>query len=195
MAQSPFQGNSINLRPFEPDDAASLGAYLNDPDLAGRRYVPWTLPEFAPLSAAQVQGIVQEWNKAERELNLAVVRREGQEVVGHAGCDWSWDPHCPSVSVVIGPAYQRQGYGSEALSLLLGYVFEHTAAHVVACWIGDWNRPALAFAAHHGFREGGRMRRAGIRQGQYYDVIVTDLLRPEWMAEGGHGGGGGTHAP
>jgi hypothetical protein len=87
MTESPFQGNLIFLRPFEPDDAPALGAYLNHPDLAGRRYIPWTLPEYAPLSPLQVQGIVQEWSKAERALTLAVVHLKSQELTGHAECD------------------------------------------------------------------------------------------------------------
>lgn len=190
MAGSLFESARISLRPFEADDAAVLGAYLNHPGLTGRRYVPWAFPELAPLSSKQVQGIIQKWSETERSLALAVVRLEGGEPVGHAECDWGWDPHCPSVSVVIAPDHQRQGYGSEALALLLRYLFEHTPAHVAACWVGDWNRPALLFAAHHGFRQAGRMRRAGIRDSQYYDVIVTDLLRSEWKRLGG-----GPHAP
>jgi RimJ/RimL family protein N-acetyltransferase len=32
------------------------------------------------------------------------------------------------------------------------------------------------------------MRRAGIRQGAYYDMVVTDILRSEW--EGGRNAAG-----
>jgi RimJ/RimL family protein N-acetyltransferase len=180
MAGSPFRGDTIFLRPFETDDVAVLRAYLNHPHLTGRRYIPWAFPETAPLSQKQVQGIVEKWSEPERKMTLAIVRLEGQDLLGHAEFDWSWDPHCPTVSVVIAPPHQRQGCGSEALSLLLRYTFEHTPAHVVTCWIADWNQPALQFAAHRGFQEAGRMRRAGIRHGKYYDVIVTDLLRSEW---------------
>lgn len=185
MTSSIFESERIALRPFEPEDLPALGHYLNQPDLAGRRYIPWAFPELAPLSQAQVQGILQKWSEAENALNLAVTRLDTQELIGHAECDWDWDPHCPSTSAVIAPAYQRQGYGSEALGLLLRYLFEYTPAHVVACWIADWNQPALQLAAHHGFQAAGRMRRAGIRQGRAFDVIITDLLRSEWEKSGG----------
>jgi RimJ/RimL family protein N-acetyltransferase len=110
-------------------------------------------------------------------------------LLGHAECDWGWDPHNPSLSVVIAPGRQRQGYGAEVLGLLFSYLFDHTVAHSVTCWIADWNEPARRFAASRGFQEAGRMRRAGIRQGQYFDVMVMDLLRPEWTQPGG-----GAHA-
>jgi RimJ/RimL family protein N-acetyltransferase len=180
-----FEGEAISLRPFAADDVPALMAYLNHPDLAGRRYIPWDLPDVAPLSQKQVQEIIEKWAKTEKALRLAIVHEESQGVVGHAECDWGWDPHSPSISVVIAPDHQRQGYGSESVRLLLLYLFEHTPAHVVTCWIADWNRSGLQCAARHGFLAAGQMRRAGIRQGRYYDEVVADLLRSEWLKQGG----------
>ncbi len=68
---------------------------------------------------------------------------------------------------------------------MLRYLFDNGVAHNVACWIAEWNEPGLQFAARHGFQRNGRMRRAGVRQGRYYDVIITDVLRPEWLAREG----------
>jgi RimJ/RimL family protein N-acetyltransferase len=74
--------------------------------------------------------------------------------------------------------------------MMLRFAFENTPAHVTSCWIADWNKGALHFVTGHGFQQAGRMRRAGIHQGKYYDVIVADLLRSEWQRLGG-----GAHAP
>jgi ribosomal-protein-alanine N-acetyltransferase len=185
MTDSLFHGRTVCLRPFEADDVPALMVYLNHPGLAGRRYIPWTFPELAPLSQKQVQEIVQQWGKAEKSLTLAIVHGASEALLGHAECDWSWDPHCPSLSVVIASEHQRQGYGSESVRLLLQYLFGHTPAHVISCWIADWNRPGLQCAARHGFLAAGRMRRAGLYQGRYFDAIVADLLRSEWKQQGG----------
>jgi RimJ/RimL family protein N-acetyltransferase len=185
MTLSAFRSDDISLRPFSVDDAPALETYLNHPDLEGRRNIPWSFPEYAPLSLQQIEGVIDKWGKAENGLHLAVIQRESGELIGHAECDWDWDPHNPSVSVVIDPGRQRQGFGSQALQLLLRYLFAFTPAHNTAAWIAAWNAPALAFAVHHGFRKAGRMRRAGIRHGAYYDVVVLDILRPEWQAKGG----------
>jgi RimJ/RimL family protein N-acetyltransferase len=66
--------------------------------------------------------------------------------------------------------------------LLLHYLFENTPAHNVSGWLADWNQAARGFAQKHGFRESGRSRREGIRQGAYYDGILVNILRPEWEA-------------
>ncbi len=185
-----FQSQNVILRPFEPEDLPALGAYLNHPALAGRRYLPWGGPELAPLSRRQVEAVLHKWSKVEKGLVFAVTRREDGALLGHAECDWGWDPHCPSFSVVIDPEEQRRGYGSQTLGLLLRYLFEHTPAHAVSAWIASWNEPARNFVAHHGFRDEGRMRRIGIRHGAYFDLVVAGLLRPEWQQAGG-----GAHAP
>jgi len=182
-----FGSEQITLRPFEPEDVPALAVYLNHPELAGRRYIPDGLPDTVPLSMGQVAEVVQRWQQAEKELNLAVVQVLKGELVGHVTADWGWDPHNPSVSVAIGPSHQRQGYGAAAVGLVLDYLFGQTPAHCITAWIDDWNEAGLAFAAHAGFRRAGQMRRAGLRGGRFYDVVVVDLLRSEWVARGGGG--------
>lgn len=182
---SMFRNEHIALRPFEPEDVASVAVYLNHPDLAGRRYLPDGLPDVVPLSMGRVAEAVQKWQQGDKELHLAVVQLSTGELVGHTSADWGWDPHNPSVSVAIGPAHQRQGHGSVALRLMLDYLFGQTPAHCVTAWIDGWNEAGLAFAGHIGFRRAGQMRRAGLRRGQFYDLVVMDLLRPEWLARGG----------
>lgn len=175
-----FEGETVVLRPFEPSDMPSLHSYLNSLEIEGRRYIPWEYPWGTPLSRGQVEAIVQKWAGADKSLCLAVARLERDDLIGHAECDWEWDPHCPSISAVIAPHWQRQGYGSEVFRLLLRHLFENTVAHSVGCWLADWNEPALRFVQQRGFVIGGRMRRAGVRNGAYYDMIIADLLRPEW---------------
>lgn len=196
MADAPFEGRLIRLRAFEPGDTPAVEAYLNHPALLGRRYVPWSFSDTAPLSGQQVTAIVQKWAETEKGLVLAVVQQATGQVVGHAEGEWDWDPHNPSVSVVIDPAHQRQGLGSEALALLLRHLFDYTPANTVTCWLADWNQEGQRFAARHGFHDSGRMRRAGLRQGAYFDLVVMDLLRREWQAgQAASRDGGAGHAP
>lgn len=175
-----FEGQKIRLRAFEPEDAQVLLVYLKHPWLAGRRYIPWSFPADFPLSKKQAEAILQKWSEEEKGIHLAVERLDNGSLVGHLECEWEWDPHCPFVAVVIDPAYQSQGYGSEAVRLLLDYLFRNTPAHNISSWISDWNTPALAFARQLGFQESGRFRRDGYRDGRYTDGITLDILRPEW---------------
>ena len=184
----PFRTERLQLRAFEPDDLTALHAYLNYPELAGRRGLPWRFPGEVPLSRQQVEGVLKHWAEGENEFHLAVTLREDSTLIGHANCDWGWDAHCPEIEVVISPAYQFQGYGSELLTRLLVYLFENTPAHSLGGGLASWNQEALKFTRKHGFTHSGTMRRAGLRNGQAYDWLGVDLLRPEWLARTPKGG-------
>ena len=176
-----FQGEHILLRAFEPQDLSAFHAYLNQPDLIGCRYVPWRFPAELPLSCAQAEAILKTWSEGEHQFHLAIILRLDGTLIGHANAGWRWDTHCPNLDLVISPAYQQQGYGSEALTLLLDYFFAHTPAHSLDGGMASWNQPAKAFAEKHGFTHSGTVRRAGMRQGIFYDWLGYDLLRPEWQ--------------
>jgi RimJ/RimL family protein N-acetyltransferase len=181
-----FQSGRVALRAFEAQDVPALHTYLKHPELAGRRYIPWGFPGEVPLSQNQVEGVFEAWSKKEDGFVLAAILRDSQDLIGHAECEWEWDPRTPGVSVVIAPEHQRQGYGSEALQILLDYLFGQSPAHNVSGWMGDWNQAARQFARKHGFQESGIWRRDGLRNGAYYDGIQVDILRSEWLArEGG----------
>jgi RimJ/RimL family protein N-acetyltransferase len=185
MSSLGFRTEQVTLRAFEPADAASLHAYLNDPALAGRRYLPDGFPDAAPLSIRQVEGVVEHWQKETESWTLAVLENASGELVGHVRADWEWDPHCPSACVVIAPPHQRRGMGTAALAMAVAFLFEETPAHVVSAWMASWNEPALAFARANGFAEAGRRPRGGVHGGAYYSEVAFDLLRTEWTSEEG----------
>jgi RimJ/RimL family protein N-acetyltransferase len=177
-----FETERLRLRPFEPGDLPALQAILNHPDLLGRRYLPWEFPEDLPLSSAQVEAVYKKWSEGERQVHLAVQLKESQAPIGYAEVEWEWDPHCPFLTEVISPPHWRQYYGSEVLRLLLGYLFGSTPAYNVTGWIPEWNQAGLEFAQRNGFQECGRSRREGLRDGVYYDAVLVDILRPEWVS-------------
>lgn len=185
-----FEGEKVRLRAFEPDDAAALWAYLNDPALAGRRYLPDEIPGEAPLSRGQVEKVLEGWAGDERALHLAVTLREGGALIGHASAEWDWDTHCPWIDVVIAPAYRHQGCGTEVIRLLLRFLFETSPAHVVTAGYASWNDEAHALFDELGFHHSGAMRCTGFRAGHPYDWVVVDLLRAEWQEkEASHAAG------
>lgn len=175
----------IALRAFEPRDVQALVAYLNDPALEGRRYLPDGFPDLAPLSTQHGEGLLDHWHKESRVWTLAIVETESGALVGHARADWEWDPHCPTASVVVAPPHQRRGFGSAALALALGFLFEEIPAHVVSTWAASWNEPALAFALRNGFHEAGRRPRSRFHAGEFYADVAFDLLHSEWEARKG----------
>jgi RimJ/RimL family protein N-acetyltransferase len=177
-----FSSMLVELRPLTADDLPALGAYLNHPELTGQRYIPWGFPNDVPLSSTKVEGILAKWNEKEKGFVLGIVDQEKKTLLGHVEVDWGWDPQTPDISLVIAPPHQRQGFGSETLRLALTFLFEHTPAHNVAGGFPEWAESTRQFTAKQGFKECGRVRRDGIRNGAYFDAVIVDMLRPEWKA-------------
>ena len=184
----PFETERLILRPFELEDLQNLQAYLNSPELIGRRYIPWKFSTDIPLSKNQVEGVLKTWTEAEKQFHLAIILREDSKLMGHVNASWGWDPHCPNLDLVISPTYQRQGYGSEVLTAMLAYFFNNTPAHNITGGMASWNQQAQDFAVRHGFTRIGCFRRTGFREGQYVDWMGMDILRPEWLARSRKGG-------
>ncbi|MEW5825423.1 MAG: GNAT family protein [Candidatus Bipolaricaulota bacterium] len=179
-----FESERVALRAFEPEDAAAVASYLNQPDLAGRRYVTGKISNDAPLALVQIHDLFGLWGREEAAWTLAVTDPRTREVLGHVRAEWGWDPHCPSASVVVASDARRRGLGTAALTLAVEYLFLQTPAHVVSGWASSWNHEAISFARHLGFREAGRCPCGGVRDGRLYDEVAFDLLRREWIAAG-----------
>lgn len=81
------------------------------------------------------------------------------------------------------PAVHREGYGTEAVSLLLDYLFRmHSHPAVYAKALPD-NEATRGVLEALGFIQEGRARKEAFWDGEYRDSIMYSLLREEWHDE------------
>jgi RimJ/RimL family protein N-acetyltransferase len=72
-----------------------------------------------------------------------------------------------------------QGYGGEALTLAVRYCWNELNLQRVALTVLGDNPAALRLYERLGFEVEGRLRRATYVGGQFHDVMVMSILRPE----------------
>jgi len=78
------------------------------------------------------------------------------------------------------PSVHGEGYGTEAASLALDYLFRvypHPAVHATVLPHNDASRGLLESL---GFSQDGRLRKEAFWDGAYHDSIHYSLLREEW---------------
>lgn len=180
MSSSIFETSLTRFRPFRKDDIELLDEYLNQPALLGRKNLPWGLSEYIPLSRPQIEEILKKWLEKKKGFVLAIEEVSSSTFLGHIDLDYGWDTLQPSISITITPSQQRNHFGTAALQLGLNYVFKNLPAVQVNCWVSEWNAAGVKFAEKNGFKQCGRMRRAGLFKGKFYDIIVLDILKTEW---------------
>ena len=78
------------------------------------------------------------------------------------------------------PAYRGNGYGTEAVELLLDFAFKDLNLQRVHLHVFKNNEPALRSYEKFGFVREGVLRKAAHIDGKYVDVMVMGILREEY---------------
>ena len=173
-----LQGRLVTLRSMTRDDLPQLCAFNNDVEveLAGGGDPPY------PQSLERLQ--------AEFEQNVAHGGRDGLNFaieadgrfIGQCGLfNLNQTAHTCELGITIGDkAYWGQGYGREAITLLLHYAFTHHNFHKVWLQVHASNARARHAYRACGFVEEGQLRAHVWSNGRYDDLILMGRLRTEW---------------
>lgn len=79
--------------------------------------------------------------------------------------------------------YRSNGYGSEAIKLILDYGFNYLNLHRIYLNLLSANERAHKCYIKCGFKDAGREREAVYLNGKYYDGILMDILKGEFEKE------------
>jgi RimJ/RimL family protein N-acetyltransferase len=106
------------------------------------------------------------------------------ELVGHLMLYGS-DPkdRCGTVSIMIGPPFQRHGFGHDALDILIRYAFTELGLHRLELSVNAFNTAGLLLYRKLGFVEEGRRRSAIYRDAEWHDHVLLGLLATEWTGQ------------
>lgn len=172
-------GERIRLRALERSDLELFVKWLNDPE------VTRGLSHVAPLSFAAEENWFEGMLKRpihEQPLMIDVHLGEEWLPVGDLGFSTiDWRVGSAEFGIVIGEkAYWDQGYGSEAIRLLLGHGFGTLRLNRICLRVYATNERARRAYQKIGFQEEGLMRQAEYREGRYLDVIWMSVLKSEW---------------
>jgi RimJ/RimL family protein N-acetyltransferase len=87
------------------------------------------------------------------------------------------------LGIMIGDKrYWGQGYGREAVGLLLVYAFRYRNMRRVWLWVHAANERGIRAYRACGFVEEGRLRQHVYSNGRYDDAVYMGILRDEWEA-------------
>lgn len=172
-------GERIRFRAPEREDLPTYVRWLNDPEVRAG------ISMYLPMSMARED----KWftNMLERPLDEQLMSIEIQEddswkLIGNLGF-FHIDPHAHSaeIGIMIGEkAYWNQGYGTEAMQLLLQHGFNTLNLNRIYLQVYENNPRAIRCYEKSGYLNEGRMRQAHYSEGKFHDVILMGVLRSEW---------------
>lgn len=174
-AMSFLVGERVYLRPVEREDLVHIRKWANDPQI--RRLTG----EVRPMTAAAAERFFEKVNNDEDRVWFMVVLREDNRVIGEAGLLRMFPAwRATDLSIILGEVDAwGQGYGTEAIKLLLDYAFGSLNFHRVAIGVVGFNERALRFYERVGFRREGVQRDGYYYGGRYHDFVMMSMLEDE----------------
>jgi len=170
-----LSGDVIELRLVRETDLERLYELLSDLDTRGAYF---------PLGVMSETSLRAEFNKSgfwDREEGMLLMVNETGEVVGEIeyfpiahylqGYEISYQ--------VFGAEHAGKGYTSEAVNLLVRYLFGRKRVNRMQLNIHPDNAASKKVAVKCGFTFEGRMRGCWFHRGTYHDLEVWSLLRDE----------------
>lgn len=84
------------------------------------------------------------------------------------------------VGITIGPEYQGNGYGKEAMGVLTDFIFNYMNVNKIKLQVFGFNKRAIFSYEKCGFLLEGTLKEELFRFGKYHDIHVMGLLRKDW---------------
>jgi len=175
-------GDRIYLSPkiVSDDEVEKFATWMNDmevTDYTGRTAYITTLPgEREWLENTAKDGHDRVFN---------IVDLNDDKLVGTVGLEhFNWIERSAVLGVFIGdPDYRSNGYGTEAINMLLEYGFKYLNLHSIRLDLLSVNERAHKCYKKCGFKDAGKSREQIFLNGKYYDKLHMDILESEFTGE------------
>lgn len=175
-------GDRIYLSPkgTSEEEIEKFTKWMNDfevTDYTGRSAQIVTLPgekEYLENSA-----------KNSKNKNFNIVELNTDKLIGTLGLeDINWIERSAVLGIFIGEEdYRSNGYGTEAIKLLLEFGFKYFNLHSIRLDLIEVNERAHKCYLKCGFKDSGRSREEVFINGRYYNKLHMDILENEFEGE------------
>lgn len=173
-------GEQVRLRGIEQSDLPRFVTWLNDAEVRQHLLV------HLPLSLADEEVWFEQMSKQpaeEHPLVIEVKTAEGWTPIGNTSFhNLNWRDRSAEFGIFIGEKrFWNQGYGSEAIRLMLQHGFNNLNLYRIYLHVYETNPRAIRAYERAGFVQEGRLRHGRFLNGHYIDVLLMAILRPEWQ--------------
>lgn len=145
-----LEGARLVLRRSIPEDAEAIAAYRNDPEV--RRFQGWGTTGVEDVRTS-IEEMVTRRPGEEDWVQFSVIEVASGVLVGDVGlCPSRSEPDVIKIGYTIAPAHQGRGYGTEAVTLLIGFIFDELGPPIVRMYADADNYPSIRVAEKAGMR-------------------------------------------
>lgn len=170
------------LRPFQTSDVEVVHRLAGSQDVAAGTFLPH------PMDRQAAQNWITERvedQAAGRGVTFAITLAESGQVIGSIGMELVAAHEQGRLSYWLGNPYWNKGYGTDAVTALVGYGFNNLKLHRIYAPHFHTNPASGRVLQKVGMTHEGRLREHYLRFGQRIDVELYGMLREDFLKSGG----------
>jgi RimJ/RimL family protein N-acetyltransferase len=181
-----FTGELVRLAAMNPGaDAEAFARWQADSEYMRLQ----DSDSFMPATPKQMQRKLEKELEREPATNFEFSIRtlSDDKPIGSIGLGGvRWNHSDVFVGIGLGDRdYWGNGYGTDAMRVILRYAFMELNLHRVSLDVFEYNPRAQRSYEKAGFKVEGRQRQAMQRDGRRWDFIFMGILREEWLNDNG----------
>ena len=117
--------------------------------------------------------------------NFNIIDLNSNKLIGTIGLEkFNWTSRNAVLGIFIGDKnYRNNGYGTEAIKLLLEFGFKYLNLHSIRLSLLSVNERAHKCYLKCGFKDTGKSREEIFLNGKYYDKLHMDILEYEFEGD------------
>jgi RimJ/RimL family protein N-acetyltransferase len=167
-------GKLVRLRAPERGDLPTFVRWFNDPEATQ------FLLRGPPMGLEEEEQWYADLLKHQDKV-FCIETLDGK-LIGNLGImHLDWTNRRAEIGVMIGEKeYWGHGYGTEAITLLLRYMFEEMNLERIGLYCDEANQRAQRCYQKCGFRPEGKLRHYLFKNGVFVDDVMMSILRDDW---------------
>ncbi len=179
MDKITLQGETLFMRPLEPQDSADILELAVAPEIAANTFVPQPYP---PAAAQEFVRQGRERWQYEEAYVFAIIDKSSDRFAGCMGIHPVGE-HCRAeVGYWIGKPFWGRGLATSALRLLIRFGFEQLKLNRIEAGHFDYNPASGRVMQKANMRFESVRRHYVLHRDQYKDVVWYAILREDYDA-------------
>jgi diamine N-acetyltransferase len=167
-------GKNINLRALEPEDLEFLYQIENNESF-------WEISHTqTPFSKYILKQYLENAHLdifEAKQLRLLIEQKSTKRQIGMIDLfDYNPMHKRAGIGILIDPNFQKKGFASEALSLLIDYSFSHLNLHQLFANITLDNSKSISLFTKHKFQKIGIKKDWILSEGKFKDEVLFQLI-------------------
>lgn len=162
-----LEGKKVNLRIMEREDLSIVKKWDNDLGIMG---------EYEPIVQETQADLEKQFDKLTEGQWFFIERKDGTKV----GFIAHFLAHGTVIGYALLPNERGKGYGSEAVEIMVDYLFLSKNIVRIQAETHPENVPSHRVLEKAGFKKEGIIRKSFFSRGVWRDTALFSIIREEW---------------